>query len=176
MPLRPDVWDDLCGWYRLSARLSDVRLRGMMDAAIEVFVRRGRLMLRFLTPIPTLARGFALHPEDADDPFALRIDLSDVGIDAIRVVFGRDGARGGGQLRRAGHSARPQEPPPSGAQRRVADGRRPWPAALRCRRVQPIRRVVLPVDSDWHTLGRPSWSILTTPGCRPVHGDRTAAA
>lgn len=92
VPLRPDLWSDLCGWYRLSARLSDVRVRGMMGAGLEVFVRGGRLMLRFLTPIPALARGFALHPDDVADPRVFRIDLADAGLDPVRVVFGQDGA------------------------------------------------------------------------------------
>jgi hypothetical protein len=32
--------------------------------ATEVFARRGQLMLRVLTPVPGLARGFPLHPDD----------------------------------------------------------------------------------------------------------------
>lgn len=88
----PDLWEDLLGWYELSARLSDVRLRGMMGAGIEVFIKDGAPAMRFLTPIPELARGFALHPDDADDPFVFRIDLSDSGVDSMRVVFGQDPA------------------------------------------------------------------------------------
>lgn len=65
VPQRPELWEDLSGWYRLSARLSDARLRALMGAGVEVFVRRGRLMLRFLTPIPALAKGVALLPDDA---------------------------------------------------------------------------------------------------------------
>ena len=76
----PDLWEDLLGWYKLSARLSDVRLRGMMGAGIEVFIKDGAPAMRFLTPIPELARGFALHPDDPDDPFV------------FRMVFGQDPA------------------------------------------------------------------------------------
>lgn len=93
VPHRPELWDDLVGWYKLSARLSDVRLRGMMGAGVEVYLDGGRLKLRFLTPIPEMARGFALEPDDGDDPFVFRIDLSDSGLDAMRLVFGLD-ARG----------------------------------------------------------------------------------
>ena len=82
-------WPELCGWYRLDARLTDVRLRGMLGAGTEVFVRDGRLAARFLTPIPVLYRGFPLTPADASDPDVLRIDLSAVGGGAIRLVFGR---------------------------------------------------------------------------------------
>lgn len=89
---RPEVWRDICGWYRLSARLTDVRLRGMMGAGIEVFVRGGRLMIRLLTPIPVLARGFPLLPDDEEDPYVLRAELSESGLDPIRVVFGQDSA------------------------------------------------------------------------------------
>ncbi len=92
IPHHPELWDDFRGWYRLSALLSDVRLRGMMGAGAEVFVRGGRLMLRFLTPIPALARGFALHPGDDNDPYVFLIDLSDSGLDPMRVVFGQDPA------------------------------------------------------------------------------------
>jgi hypothetical protein len=90
VPHHPEVWDDLCGWYRLSARLTDVRLRGMVGAGAEVFVRRGRLMLRFLTPIPDLYRGLALHPDDETDPHVFRIELSDSGLETMQVVFGHD--------------------------------------------------------------------------------------
>ncbi len=87
---RPEVWDDVCGWYRLSAGLTDVRLRAVIGAGAEVFIGKGRLRLRFLTPIPELAAGFALHPDDERDPYAYRIDLSDSGLDHMGIVFGQD--------------------------------------------------------------------------------------
>lgn len=92
VPHHPEMWHDLRGWYRLSARLTDTRLRAMLGAGAEVYVRGGRLLVRFLTPIPSLARGFPLQPDDADDPFAFRIDLPDEGLEPIRVVFAQDGA------------------------------------------------------------------------------------
>ncbi len=85
----PERWTEMCGWYRLDAGLTDVRLRGMMGAGAEVFIRDGRLMFRFLTLIPALAGGFPLEPADPDDPDVYRIDLSDEGLDPIRIVFGR---------------------------------------------------------------------------------------
>ncbi len=92
VPHHPELWDDLCGWYRLSARLGDVRLRGMMGAGAEVFVRGGVPMLRFLTPIPALAKGFPLLPDDEHDPDVFRIDLFGSGLSSMRIVFGRDAA------------------------------------------------------------------------------------
>ena len=68
IPQRPEVWPDLCGWYLLPGPLTDVRMRGMFGAGAEVFVRGGRLMVRFLTPIPALFRGFPLQPDDEADP------------------------------------------------------------------------------------------------------------
>jgi CubicO group peptidase (beta-lactamase class C family) len=90
VPHHSELWGDLCGWYKLEAPLTAVRLRAMLGAGAEVFVRRGRLMLRALTPIPLLYRGFELHPDDADDPYAFRIDLSDYELGSLRVVFGLD--------------------------------------------------------------------------------------
>lgn len=86
----PGVWGDVCGWYRLSAGLTDIRLRAMMGLGAEVFIRGDRLKLRFLTPIPELAAGFELHPDDEHDAYVYRIDLSDSGLDPMRIVFGQD--------------------------------------------------------------------------------------
>lgn len=90
LPQHPEMWEDFVGWYRLSARLTDVRLRGMIGAGAEVFVRGGRLMLRFLTPIPELYRGFPLQPGDEHDLYVYRIDLSNSGLEPMKVVFGQD--------------------------------------------------------------------------------------
>lgn len=86
---RPDVWSDVCGWYYLPGRITDARARFTMGAGVEVFVRRGQLMLRGLTAIPALYRGFPLHADDADDPYAFRVDLSEYGIGTARVLFHR---------------------------------------------------------------------------------------
>jgi CubicO group peptidase (beta-lactamase class C family) len=87
---RPDIWADLCGWYSLPARLTDARLRGMVGAGLEVFVRGGRLMVRGLSPVPVVYRGFALHPDDEKDPYVFRVDFSEFGMGSTRVVFSRD--------------------------------------------------------------------------------------
>ncbi|MGE5333575.1 MAG: serine hydrolase, partial [Nitrososphaerota archaeon] len=93
VPHHPERWDDLCGWYQLSAQWSDMQSRLMAGLGAEVFVRGGQLKMRVLSPIPMLYRGFALHPDDEHDPDVFRIDLSPYGFGAPRVVFSRD-ARG----------------------------------------------------------------------------------
>jgi CubicO group peptidase (beta-lactamase class C family) len=90
VPQHPEVWGDLCGWYPLSAPLTDMRMRSMFGAGAEVFVRRGRLVLRALSPIPAVYRGFVLHPDDDKDPYVFRIDLSQFGIGTARVLFTHD--------------------------------------------------------------------------------------
>jgi CubicO group peptidase (beta-lactamase class C family) len=86
---RPDAWGDLCGWYQLDAGLSDVRLRAMMGAGLEILAADGGIRLRFLSPIPMMHRAFALHPDDAMDPTVYRMDLSAFGLGTTRVAFSR---------------------------------------------------------------------------------------
>ena len=88
---RPDLWEDLCGWYALPGplTLTDVRIRGFFGAGVEVLVRRGELVLRVLTPVPVLYRGFVLRPADEQDPYLFRIDLSAYGMGSILVAFSR---------------------------------------------------------------------------------------
>jgi CubicO group peptidase (beta-lactamase class C family) len=87
VPHHPELWSDLCGWYSFRGSLRDVQKWFVLGA--EVFVRRGQLMLRALSPIPALNRGFPLHPDDNKDPYGFRIDLSKFGIGTSRVVFSR---------------------------------------------------------------------------------------
>ena len=87
VPQQPEIWGDICGWYYLPGPLTDVRLRTIAGAGVEVFVRRGQLVLRFLTPIPALYRGFPLHPADDTDPYVFRMDLSEFGLGPFTVVF-----------------------------------------------------------------------------------------
>jgi CubicO group peptidase (beta-lactamase class C family) len=90
VPQRPEIWGDLCGRYYLPGPLTDVRLRAFLGAGVEVFVRRGQLFIRMLSPIPTLYKGFPLHPDDEADPYAFRIDFSDFGIGTMAIVFSRE--------------------------------------------------------------------------------------
>jgi CubicO group peptidase (beta-lactamase class C family) len=87
VPQHPEIWGDICGWYYLPARLTDARAREMAGAGVKVFVRGGQLMLRILTPIPAMYRGFPLYPDDEKDPYVFRIDLSSFGIGTMRVIF-----------------------------------------------------------------------------------------
>jgi len=90
VPQHPGIWGDLCGWYYLPGRLTDARVRAWFGAGAEVFVRRGQLMIRFLSPVPAMYRGFTLHPDDGTDPYVFRVDLSGPGTSTARVVFSRE--------------------------------------------------------------------------------------
>jgi CubicO group peptidase (beta-lactamase class C family) len=90
LPQRPEIWSDLCGWYRPLAQRTDMQARGMAGAGAQVVVRRGRLMVRALSPMPALYRGFPLHPDDEKDPYVFRIDLSTHGLGTTRIVFSQD--------------------------------------------------------------------------------------
>jgi CubicO group peptidase (beta-lactamase class C family) len=88
VPHHPELWGELCGWYAFRSSLRDVQRWLLLGT--EVFVRRGQLMLRALSPLPALNRGLALHPDDERDPYVFRIDLSDFGLGTARVVFSRE--------------------------------------------------------------------------------------
>ena len=94
VPHHPEIWGDICGWYYLPGPLTDVRLRGMLGAGVEVSARRGQLWFRGLTPLPALYRGFPLHPDDNEDPCVFRIDLSGSGIGTARVIFSHEPGAG----------------------------------------------------------------------------------
>ena len=94
IPERPEVWHQLCGRYRFPPKISDLRGRLALPGGAEVFVRGGHLMVRALTPIPALYRGFRLHPDDEDGPFVFRLELPGSGTSTVRVVFGRDAGSG----------------------------------------------------------------------------------
>ncbi|WP_345377523.1 serine hydrolase domain-containing protein [Pseudonocardia yuanmonensis] len=93
VPQHPEVWPELCGWYLLPGPLTDVRARSMLGAGVEVLVRRGRLVFRCLGPVPALARGLPLRPDDPTDPYAFRVEVPAFDL-TLRVVFGPDPATG----------------------------------------------------------------------------------
>jgi CubicO group peptidase (beta-lactamase class C family) len=89
LPQHPEMWGEVCGWYPLSAHPTDPA-RFAIGAGIEVLVRRGRLMLRALSPVPALYRGLPLYPDDEEDPYVFRIAIPWFGIGTTRVVFSRE--------------------------------------------------------------------------------------
>ena len=94
VPQHPETWAEICGFYPFEGALTDLRARAMMGAGARVFVRRGELVLQVLTPIPAALKGFVLHPDDEGDPYVFRIDASQYGIPAARVVFSRNAEAG----------------------------------------------------------------------------------
>ena len=90
VPQRPEIWGDLCGWYRPRAQRTDMMAWSMLGAGAEVSFRRGQLIVRTLSPIPALYRGIQLHPDDKEDPYVFRLDLSKYGLGSVKVVFSRD--------------------------------------------------------------------------------------
>jgi hypothetical protein len=87
IPPRPETWRQICGWYGLDpGPVTNLFSRALWGAGAEVMVHNGNLMLKPLTPIPALRRGFRLYPDDPDDPYVFRIHFPGFGIE-LRVVF-----------------------------------------------------------------------------------------
>jgi CubicO group peptidase (beta-lactamase class C family) len=85
---RPDVWAELCGWYYPApGPVTNLFVRALMGAGAEVVVDGHRLVLKPLTPVPALRRGMPLHPDDPKDPYAFRVDFSELGMGTLPVVF-----------------------------------------------------------------------------------------
>jgi hypothetical protein len=59
-----------------------------MGAGAEIVAEGGHLMLKPLTPIPAMRRGFRLYPDDPDDPWSFRVYFPEFGMD-LRVGFAR---------------------------------------------------------------------------------------
>ncbi len=90
VPQHPELWGEICGWYELEAGVSDTRIRSMVGLGVEVFVSRGSLVFRAMSPIPALLKGFRLHPDDVTDPYVFRVDASQFGMGTARILFSRD--------------------------------------------------------------------------------------
>ena len=90
VPQHPEVWGELCGWYRVPGPVTDLRATAFLGAGLEVFVRAGRLYLRILTPVPALAKGVELRPDDDTDPYTFQFDVGEMGSGSMRVVFSQD--------------------------------------------------------------------------------------
>ena len=88
VPQRPDLWPELTGLYKPARGLNtNARTWEIFGGEVEVLVRKGRLSVRALSPLPPLRKGLALHPADAENP--LRFVVSHAGI-SVPVVFERD--------------------------------------------------------------------------------------
>jgi Beta-lactamase class C and other penicillin binding proteins len=99
IPPRPDAWAELCGWYSPApGPVTNLFARAFMGAGAEVVVDNHRLVLKPLTPVPALRRGMPLHPDDPDDPQRFRVDLSELGMGTLPVVF--TGTEDDGRARR----------------------------------------------------------------------------
>jgi CubicO group peptidase (beta-lactamase class C family) len=95
VPHHPEIWPELFGRYRVPGPLTDVRMRAMLGVGAEVLGSGDRLVLRILSPIPSLLRGLTLNPDDENDPYVFRLDLAEFGLGTSKVVFGRRPDDGG---------------------------------------------------------------------------------
>ncbi len=91
VPQHAELWAELCGRYTPIAQRSDTQVLGLVGAGAQVRVRHGQLVLRAISPLPPVFRGFVLHPDDPDDPYVFRIDLSPYDLGTVKVVFSRHG-------------------------------------------------------------------------------------
>jgi hypothetical protein len=97
LPPRPEAWSDVCGWYAPDpGPVTNLFIRAFMGAGAEVGVDGPHLVLKPITPVPALRKGWRLYPDDPDDPRVFRVDFSDLGKGTLPVVFG-----GGSQSRTA---------------------------------------------------------------------------
>jgi len=90
VPHHPEIWEDICGLYVLRGPLSDVRIRAVLGAGMQVLLLRGRPHLRLLSPAGVVTGALALHPDDPADPYAFRVDLMGTGLITPTVVFSQD--------------------------------------------------------------------------------------
>jgi CubicO group peptidase (beta-lactamase class C family) len=90
LPERPDLWDELCGYYSLGPGfLNHFRSWGLTLGGVEVAVAStGHLTVRALSSSSSLRRGLRLYPDDPEDPLRFQVALPDVG--SVPLVFSRD--------------------------------------------------------------------------------------
>ena len=89
VPHHPEIWADLCGSYHLPGPLTDVRVRGMARSGFRSSSAAANSSSGFLSPVPALLKGFPLHPDDPEDPYAFRIELPGSDL-TLQVVFSRE--------------------------------------------------------------------------------------
>ena len=89
IPPQPQIWSALCGWYSPDpGPLTNLFVRALFGAGIEVTVLGGHLIAKPLTPVPAMRRGLRLHPDDPDDPNVFRVQSPEFGM-GFRAVFSR---------------------------------------------------------------------------------------
>lgn len=94
-----EVWADLCGWYAPApGPITNLFTRLLLGAGVEIVVHRNQLIMKPLTPLPAMRKGMRLHPDDPDDPYVFRVDMSNVGLDTLPVVFADAPSTGKRQL------------------------------------------------------------------------------
>jgi CubicO group peptidase (beta-lactamase class C family) len=121
VPPRPEVWGDLCGWYGMApGPVTNLFNRVVFGAGVEVVVRGGGLLLRPLSVIPAVRAGFALHPDDTNDPYVFRVDCAEIGKGTFRVAFRHGADSGTIELEGLGMSLRKR--PDARNPRRLAGG------------------------------------------------------
>ena len=120
IPQHPEIWGQLCGWYRPHAQRTDMMAWSMFGAGVQIRVRRGQPYgpsVRY-----RLYQGLQLHPDGTEDPYVFRVDLSKYGLGTVRVVFSRDPPEGRLAPPRRAHAVRREAP---GRQRGSRRARRP---------------------------------------------------
>ncbi|MET4588502.1 serine hydrolase domain-containing protein [Arthrobacter sp. 754] len=99
VPPHAEVWASLCGWYAPApGPVTNLFNRLLVGAGVEVVVHRNQLLMKPLTPVPAMRNGMRLHPDNPDDPYAFRIDMSELGQGTVPVVFTRPDGTGNNQL------------------------------------------------------------------------------
>jgi CubicO group peptidase (beta-lactamase class C family) len=90
VPHHPHLWGELCGAYRPAPGfLTNFRNWELLGGEAQVTVRDKYLVLRALSPLKPLRKGFPLHPVDSGDPLAFEVAYEGL---VVPVVFGRDEA------------------------------------------------------------------------------------
>jgi hypothetical protein len=90
VPDSPHLWPDLTGHYAPEpGLLTNVRPWQMTGGEVQVLVRKRRLIIRALSPLPVLRKGLRLHPIDEDDPFLFAAVVEGL---FVPVAFRRDAA------------------------------------------------------------------------------------
>jgi CubicO group peptidase (beta-lactamase class C family) len=90
-----ESWHQFCGWYAPEpGTVTNLFTRAMLGVGVEVVVRGNRLMLKPLTPVPSMRHGVPLHPDDPDDARVFRAEFPDFG-KSFRVVFSGEQEGGG---------------------------------------------------------------------------------